>query len=71
MNVALEAGPGQAIGKAFGLEAVIAQLRSLGGDNNGKDEDESRGMADIDITYTVGEASDLWTEVFLPLKRGT
>ncbi|KAI9883981.1 MAG: Pre-mRNA-splicing factor cef1 [Watsoniomyces obsoletus] len=79
VNVALEAGPGQAIGKAFGLEAVISQLRSMGGgwastgnsSSQGEDEvdEDNRGMADVDITYVVGEASDLWTKVWLPLKN--
>lgn len=32
--------------------------------------DEEAGMANVDITYVVGEASDLWRDIFGPLKRG-
>jgi m7GpppX diphosphatase len=28
------------------------------------------GMADVSLTYYVGEASELWTKIFEPLKRG-
>jgi m7GpppX diphosphatase len=56
-----EAGATQAVGKAFGLENLIGVLEGLG---------EGRGMSDLDLTYTLGEASELWTEVFGPLKEG-
>ena len=56
-----EAGSTQATGKAFGLENVTSQLENLSGG-------EDASMADIDLTYSVGEASELWTEIFLPLK---
>lgn len=62
VNVMLEAGATQAIGKAFGLENIIAQLESLAGD-------QDAGMADVSLTYFVGEASELWTEVFRPMKE--
>ena len=26
------------------------------------------GLADVELTYGIGEASELWTEVFAPLK---
>lgn len=58
----LEAGSTQAIGKAFGLENIISQLETLSGGMEA-------GMADIDLTYSLGEASELWTEIFLPLKN--
>jgi m7GpppX diphosphatase len=32
--------------------------------------DEDAGMADVELSYTVGEASELWTKIFLPLKQG-
>jgi m7GpppX diphosphatase len=32
--------------------------------------DENAGMADVELSYTVGEASELWTRIFLPLKQG-
>ncbi|RDW69381.1 hypothetical protein BP6252_08401 [Coleophoma cylindrospora] len=62
VHVALEAGATQATGKAIGLESIIAQLESMAGDNEA-------GMDAISLHYTVGEASELWTEIFEPLKR--
>ena len=58
----LEAGNTQATGKAFGLENVISQLETLSGG-------PEAGMANVSLTYFLGEASDLWKEVFLPLKK--
>ncbi|KAK8212026.1 HIT-like domain-containing protein [Phyllosticta capitalensis] len=63
VHVALEAGATQATGKALGLENVISQVENLAG------ADESAGMADVSLTYTVGEASELWTDIFQPLKE--
>ncbi|RAK73984.1 putative mRNA decapping hydrolase [Aspergillus fijiensis CBS 313.89] len=63
VNVMLEAGATQATGKAFGLENLISQLETLSGD-------EDAGMADVSLTYFLGEASELWTNVYGPLKRG-
>ncbi|RAH55663.1 scavenger mRNA decapping enzyme [Aspergillus piperis CBS 112811] len=63
VNVMLEAGATQATGKAFGLENIISQLETLDGD-------EETGMADVSLTYFLGEASELWSNVFGPLKRG-
>ncbi|KAI9757166.1 MAG: ubiquitin-protein ligase peroxin 12 [Chaenotheca gracillima] len=61
VNVMLEAGATQATGKAFGLENLISQLETLqGGDG--------AGVADFDLTYTLGEESELWTEIFQPLQ---
>ncbi len=63
VNVALEAGPTQATGKAFGLENLISQLETLkGGDD--------AGMSDTSVTYSLGEESELWLQVFQPLKEG-
>ena len=61
VHVMLEAGSTQAVGKAFGLENIISQLETMAGDSNA-------GMADLSLTYSVGEASELWTYIFLPLK---
>ncbi|MCJ1301691.1 hypothetical protein MMC08_004492 [Hypocenomyce scalaris] len=61
VHAMLEAGSTQATGKAFGLENIISQLETMAG---GPDA----GMADVSLTYYLGEASELWTEVFLPLK---
>ena len=64
VHVQLEAGATQAIGKAFSLENLISQLDSM---NRGSVE---IGMKDVDITYTLGEESDLWKDVFEPrIKR--
>lgn len=59
----LEASSTQAVGKAFGLENIISQLENLS-------DKEDASMADLSLTYYLGEASELWTDVFLPLKRG-
>lgn len=61
VHVALEAGATQATGKAIGLESIMAQLESMAGD-------EDAGMDSITLHYTVGEASELWTDIFEPLK---
>lgn len=57
VHVALEAGATQATGKAVGYESIISQLETMAGG-------EEAGMHDISITYTVGEADDLWNEIF-------
>lgn len=62
VHIMLEAGSTQATGKAFGLENIISQLETLSGGIDAS-------MADIDLTYSLGEASELWTEIFLPLKK--
>jgi m7GpppX diphosphatase len=62
VHVALEAGATQATGKAIGLESIMAQLESMAGD-------EESGMDGIELHYSVGEASELWTDIFEPLKR--
>ncbi|TAQ91649.1 hypothetical protein B7494_g43 [Chlorociboria aeruginascens] len=62
VHVALEAGATQATGKAIGLESIIEQLESMGGD-------EETGMDSISLHYTVGEASELWNQIFEPIKR--
>lgn len=62
VHVALEAGATQAVGKAVGLDSIIEQLEGMRGD-------DEAGMDGVTLSYTLGEASDLWTEVFEPLKR--
>lgn len=62
VHVALEAGATQATGKALGLENIISQLEHMAGPN------DTTGMANVSLTYTLGEASELWTDVFQPLK---
>ena len=57
-----EATGTQAVGKAFSLDNLVSQLETMAG---GPDA----SLADVDLTYYVGTASDLWTEVLLPLKQ--
>jgi len=52
----------QATLKAFSLPNLIAQLETLA--------PECDSLADTSVTYTIGEASELWAEVFGPLKEG-
>lgn len=62
VHVSLEAGATQAVGKALSLDNIVSQLATMAGDDDA-------GMADIDLTYTLGEASELWTDIFQPLKE--
>ena len=62
VHVMAEATSTQAVGKALGLENVIAQLESMAGGSDA-------GMADVTLTYYLGTAHDLWNDVFLPLKE--
>ena len=52
----------QAVGKAFGLENIISQLETIAGG-------PEASMADVSLSYYLGDASDLWRDVFLPLKE--
>ncbi|KAK5118204.1 hypothetical protein LTR85_008184 [Meristemomyces frigidus] len=65
VHVDLEASATQAVGKAMGLCDVIGRLEGMAGE-----DEEAVGMGNVELVYTVGEASELWTEVFLPLKEG-
>lgn len=56
----LEAGRTQAVGKALGLDNLIGQLETMA---------EGKSMADVSISYDIGEASEIWTEIFQPLKE--
>jgi len=62
-HVDLDPSATQAVGKALGLDDVISRLETMDGD-------EEAGMAGVELTYTLGEASELWTEILLPLKEG-
>ena len=31
---------------------------------------DEAGMADVELTYTLGEESEVWTRIFRPLKDG-
>lgn len=61
VHVMLEATSTQSIGKAVAMDSVIEQLEKMEGDDD-------TGMDRVSIGYTVGEESDLWTEIFEPLK---
>jgi m7GpppX diphosphatase len=63
VHVDLDATGTQAVGKALGLDHVISQLEHLAGG-------EEAGMHQVDLSYTVGESSELWQQIFLPLKEG-
>ncbi|TID25838.1 scavenger mRNA decapping enzyme [Venturia nashicola] len=60
VHVMLEAGRTQAVGKAFGLDNLIGQLETMA---------EGKSMADMSISYDIGEASEIWTEIYQPLKE--
>ncbi|KIN00404.1 hypothetical protein OIDMADRAFT_42320 [Oidiodendron maius Zn] len=62
VHVALESGATQATGKAIGLEGIIEQLKLMEGG-------AEVGMDAVALSYTVGEASELWTDIFEPLKK--
>ncbi len=63
VHVALDAGATQATGKAVGLESIISQLDTMTGD-------DEAGMDSVTLNYTIGEADDLWTHIFEPIKSG-
>lgn len=62
VHVMLEAGGTQAVGKAFGLENLVSRLEGM--------EGEEDGLDGVDLTYFVGEESELWKRCFGRLKRG-
>jgi m7GpppX diphosphatase len=62
VHVMLEANATQSLGKAIGMDSIIEQLETMAGD-------EETGMDSISLSYTVGEASELWTAIFEPLKN--
>lgn len=62
VHVSLEAGATQAVGKALSLDNIISQLATMAGD-------DEAGMDKVDLSFTLGEANELWTQVFLPLKE--
>ncbi|EME78829.1 uncharacterized protein MYCFIDRAFT_83821 [Pseudocercospora fijiensis CIRAD86] len=63
VHVDLDATGTQAVGKALGFDHVVSQLENLGGG-------EEAGMHLVELSYTVGESSELWQQVYLPLKEG-
>ncbi|KAH7398399.1 HIT-like domain-containing protein [Pyrenochaeta sp. MPI-SDFR-AT-0127] len=69
VHVSLEAGNTQATGKALGLENIISQLETMSGSSS-LDQGHNAGMQDVSLTYHLGERSELWEKVYLPLKEG-
>jgi m7GpppX diphosphatase len=63
VHVNLDPTATQAVGKALSLDDIISQLDTMAGG-------DEAGMADVDLTYTIGEESELWTQIFKPLKEG-
>ena len=63
VHVNLDPVATQGIGKALGLGDVISQIEMMAGNDDA-------GMAEAELTYTLGEASELWEQIFLPLKEG-
>ena len=61
VHVMCEATNTQSVGKAFSLDNIISQLETMA-------EGPSSSMADVDLTYYLGTASDLWAEVFSSIK---
>ncbi|GKT45277.1 m7GpppX diphosphatase [Colletotrichum spaethianum] len=61
VHVQLEAGATQAVGKAVGLDSIMETLQVMKGD-------DEAGMDGLALSYTLGEASELWTEVYEPIK---
>ncbi|EMD95430.1 hypothetical protein COCC4DRAFT_182767 [Bipolaris maydis ATCC 48331] len=68
VHVSLEAGNTQATGKALGLENIISQLETMAPSSSSSALPP--GMQDASLTYHLGEQSDLWQKVYLPLKEG-
>jgi len=62
VHVNLDPTGTQAVGKALGLDHVIGQLEAMGGG-------DEASMADVQLSYTLGEASELWNQIYLPLKK--
>lgn len=61
VHVMLEATSTQSVGKAIGMDSIIEQLETMVGD-------DETGMDTLSLSYTLGEESDLWMDIFQPLK---
>ena len=66
MHVMAEATGTQSVGKAFGLDNLIGTLEGMKAAGGGEDV----GMKDVDVSYYLGEESDLWKGLWEPLKEG-
>lgn len=68
VHVMLEPEGGtQSVGKAFGVETLVSMLEGLHGEVGVGNEDP--GLDSVDITYFMGEESELWKRCFGRLKR--
>jgi m7GpppX diphosphatase len=64
VHVMLEPEGGtQSIGKAWELGVLISTLAAMPDDDN--------GLHEVDMSYVVGEESELWKKLWAPLKEGT
>lgn len=59
-------GSTQSVGKAFGLETLVAMLEGMARG----DAQVDIGLDQVDLTYFVGEESEIWKKCFAKLKRG-
>ena len=63
VHVMLEAEGGtQNVGKAWELGGLIATLEGM--------QSDEMGLDSVDISYVVGEESEIWKQLWGPLKRG-
>jgi len=65
VHVMLEAGTTQSVGKAFSLENLISQLEYVVPGSDGQEG----GMHMVDLSYFLGEESELWKKCFGRLKN--
>ena len=61
VHISLEAGATQAVGKAVSLQNIVSQLETMAGG-------PEAGLADVEMSFTIGEAGELWKRIFGPLK---
>lgn len=66
VHVMLEAeGTTQSAGKAILLDNLISQLESMSSDGG-----DQAGLDAVNVSYFVGEESDIWKKCFAKIKRG-
>jgi len=62
-STSYDAGMTQAVGKAMDLRNVISILENMRGD-----DDDDASMAKLDLTYTISENTELWKNIWKPMK---
>ena len=70
VHIMCEAGGTQSVGKAIGFESIVSWLESMAGEGAGGGGEGEVGMDGVDLTYYVGERSEVWERVFGVLKEG-